>query len=73
MLDDWLKLVTGKRIAEMSCTEVALLEQLFRSYANSGEPMGDDAADLVRGCMDEHQRVIDLDRVRRRLDQGPGW
>jgi hypothetical protein len=70
-LDGWLVAVTGKRVDELSNDELRRLEQLFRDHADSGEPMGDDAADLVLGCMDENQTVIDLDQRRQQLDQPP--
>ena len=37
-LDDWLAAVTGKRIADMSCSELRRLEQLFRDHADWASP-----------------------------------
>ena len=33
--------------------------------------MGDDVVELVLGCMDENQVVIELEQRRQQLDQGP--
>ena len=67
ILDDWLKLVTGERIAQMTCSELTRLEIL----SGSDTIMGDDASDLVRGCLDSEQRVIDLEQRRQMLDRWP--
>ena len=67
VIDDWLEVVTGRRITEMSCAELARLERLFRG----DELRGDDASDLVLACMDEDQIVVDLEQRRQQLDQWP--
>jgi hypothetical protein len=68
VIDDWLLGVTGKRFADMTCDELDRLEVLFRG----DEITGDDASDLVLGCLDENQVVVDLEQRRQQLDRWPG-